>query len=75
MTLITSKKNQETTKENTTCGLLSKSFLTIAFTSLATSVLLKCMARDKDALLVCQLITPFLLLGINYKETKAKESE
>ena len=76
MTLIASSNDQKSKEKILkSVGLPTVGLLGIAFASLATSVVLKCMCRDKDALFAGQLIRPLLLLGLNYKALKRKESE
>src|SRR5205809_5529581 len=63
------------TIENQTAQLPSDTFLLLAVGSIAASLTLKILARDKDALFVGQWVPTFLVLGIYNKLVKQLGSD
>lgn len=63
------------TIEQQTAKLPSDTFLWLAGASIAASLTLKMMGRDKDALFVGQWPAPFLLLGVYNKLVKLMGSD
>lgn len=61
--------------ENQTAKLPSDTFLWLAGGSIATSLTLKIMGRDKDALFVGQWAPTFLILGLYNKLVKVAGSD
>jgi len=63
------------TIEQQTAKLPSDTFLWLATGSIATSLTLKLMGRDKDALFVGQWAPTFLILGLYNKLVKVAGSD
>ncbi len=63
------------TIESQTAKLPSDTFLWLAGGSIATSLTLKLMGRDKDALFVGQWAPTFLILGLYNKIVKVAGSD
>lgn len=63
------------TIEQQTAKLPSDTFLWLAGGSIATSLTLKIMGRDKDALFVGQWVPTFLILGLYNKIVKVAGSD
>jgi hypothetical protein len=79
MRTITPPEHQEgvvaRTIEQQTAKLPSDTFLWLAGASMATSLTLKLMGKNHDALFVGQWAAPFLLLGIYNKIVKVAGSD